>query len=579
MANNSNQATPILISGIGRSGTSALLQALATHSEIYTAEKIGEAPFVSSFLNFLVKFENESPIVEYNLKNYRLEDETRRQVFSDFIMKNQCGNNIDLDEPGKKYWIAKASLGEKAYEKAQEVFGEIRIVYIMRNGIEVVNSARNFEGFADLTFRQLCTRWKENIEISEYQFDLPLASVVKHDELVAKPDLTFSEIFTELGLTDDPNPADFINTNLFNSSFDEKSKDSKAKESFKNRLNAWDSWSIEEQQIFIDECDFLMEKYNFIRPYASLSSSDEPMAEDSTSSADTSSIITVEQKENQPAYEQQTSTDGKSDLSLKIQAMISNEISDSYFNYVCNISAKYNYVFMNVPKVASTSILEQMQLAEDSEQIQCMQNVHDRASSPLHRLSHYSMEEQNKLLFEHTHKRLSLVRNPYNRLLSAFLSKIDRPLQGWKVDPGKPNLRPPKADILAVIKGKKASEIDDMSTGVSFDEFVDVVCSQSLIDMDIHWKPQYAIVQPESISYDYIGRMEDFEQSFTEIRQISGVSEMKIPDISENNTGSSSKMGIYYSNRLALQVYDKYFKDFEIFDYSESININNTEAA
>ena len=346
MANNSNQATPILISGIGRSGTSALLQALATHSEIYTAEKIGEAPFVSSFLNFLVKFENESPIVEYNLKNYRLDAEKRQKVFADFIMMNQCGDSIDLNESGKKYWIAKTSLGKRAYAKAQEVFGEIRIVYIMRNGIEVVNSARNFEGFSDLNFRQLCTRWRENIENSEFQFDLPLVSVVKHDELVAQPETAFTEIFADLCLSDDPKPAEFINTNLFNSSFDEKSKDSKAKESFKNRLNAWDSWTDEEQQMFIDECDFLMEKYNFIRPYADSKSSNESATEGSDSSSNVQSIRSAGESNRHSDVKSQVSTNNTNDLSAKIKTMITDEISDSYFNYVCNVSAKYNYVFM-----------------------------------------------------------------------------------------------------------------------------------------------------------------------------------------------------------------------------------------
>jgi len=42
------KSSPLIISGIGRSGTSALLKALANHSEVFRAEKIGEAPFVTT---------------------------------------------------------------------------------------------------------------------------------------------------------------------------------------------------------------------------------------------------------------------------------------------------------------------------------------------------------------------------------------------------------------------------------------------------------------------------------------------------------------------------------------------------
>lgn len=560
-------AKPLFISGIGRSGTSALLKAMALHPSVYSAEKIGEAPFISSFLNFLAQYENNSPLVDYNLKNYRLEANDRYAIYSQLMVLNQCGKGIDLQEPGKKYWIAKTSLNTEAYEKAKEIFGEVRISYIMRNGIEVINSARNFEGFAALSFEEHCRRWKENIESSEYLFDYPLVSVVKHDQLVADAENTFASIFSSLDLDADAAPADFINTNLFNSSFDETTKDAQTKKNFDNRLKAWDSWSAEEQKHFVDNCDAVMQKYDFVRPYAAATESlGAPQAKTaSQQGAQTTAASAVAH----------TKSGAKNKLNIRAREIIYAKISQSYFDYVCNISSKYKYMFVNVPKVASTSILGQMQIAEDPVAAAEMPNAHDRRVSPLARLTDFSTDVQEEVLFGAQYKRISFVRNPFNRLLSAYLSKIEKPLVGWKVNPASPEVRPPKADILAIIQGKTKVDIVDMSPNVSFQEFLDVVASQDIVDMDIHWKPQFSIINPAEIDYDFVGRMENFNDDFLSIKKIAGITALNTPEVSANMTRSSEKLAAYYDAETTNQLLQVYSDDFEYFDYETSLKLQS----
>ena len=567
MTNNQNTATPLLISGIGRSGTSALLKALALHSEVFKANKVGEAPFVSAFLNFLAQFENNSPMVDYNLQNYRLDDQDRRKTFAELLIMNQCGKQLELDGSDKKYWIAKTTLGIEAYAKAQEIFGDVRIAYIMRNGIEVINSARNFSGFSNLEFMEHCQRWKTNIESSEYLFGYPKVSVVKHDEMVAEPQKTFERIFSQLEIKQDQEPAKFIGGNIFNSSFDKTAEDTKSKERFKNRLDAWNSWSAEEQTVFIENCDELMTKYNFVRPY-----SEEPEKETAAYlPTDKSSIRQVESTDETP--EEDAVVKQKRRMSGKVRSLIDNKISVAYFDYVCNVSIKNKFVFVNVPKVASTSILSEMQLSEDVEQTRRMANVHDRGNSPLGRLTEYSIDQQEEMLFGTSYKRVSFVRNPYSRILSAYLSKIGKPLNGWKVNPKAPNVRPPKAEILSVIQAKPSSEITDMSTKVSFDEFVDVVASQEVIDMDIHWKPQVAILNLDNIDYDFVGRMENFQEDFLNLKNVTGNEELHVPSFSKNKTGSSEKLNTYYNDSIIQRVSTKFNDDFEAFEYSHDLKI------
>ena len=207
---------PLFISGIGRSGTSALLKSLAQHSKVVEPRKLGEAPFVAAFLEFLQNYEDASPNSDYNKKNYCLESEAQKEIFRDLLVRIQCGLD-PADFSDDSVWIAKTSLPEHTYSKAEELFSAVRCVHIIRNGIEVVNSAKKFDGFKSLTFEALCRRWSGNIESCRFLFDKPGATQIRHDHLVSDPVTTYKNAFAAIGLPYDDKPAAWTSSNLFNS--------------------------------------------------------------------------------------------------------------------------------------------------------------------------------------------------------------------------------------------------------------------------------------------------------------------------------------------------------------------------
>lgn len=259
--------TPIFVSGIGRSGTSALIAALSTHSEIVEPENIGEAPFVHHFLEFLSQFEDRSNSKDYNLKNYKLNESDRYREFARLMALVQYGVDVYHAENEDRFWIAKLSLDLTQKRKADQVFGESRIVYIVRNGIEVVNSAKSFSGFQHSTFKELCFRWVDNQKKCSYVEESQNCVLVKHHELVSNPDAVFDTVYKALNIGSDSNPANFIKTNLFNSSFDNTAKNTDTTNAFSDRLRCWNDWSEEEKCTFIDICDDAMVQYDFTRPY------------------------------------------------------------------------------------------------------------------------------------------------------------------------------------------------------------------------------------------------------------------------------------------------------------------------
>lgn len=258
---------PIFISGIGRSGTSAVISSMSEHREIVKPDRVGEAPFINHFIRFLKEFEDLSPHRDYHFKNYQLSSDRRAEVFSNLMAMLQYGFDVDKNGPDKRFWIAKVSLDHESYEKAKEILGELRILYVVRNGVEVVNSARNFKGFSDLSFEQLCRRWVNNISQCSYVHNTENCAVIKHHEMVINPSRVFERVYKEISIGYDDTPADFIAKTLFNSSFDKSEKLESTATVFSNRLQCWNDWSSEEKSTFISICDETMEIHSFTKPY------------------------------------------------------------------------------------------------------------------------------------------------------------------------------------------------------------------------------------------------------------------------------------------------------------------------
>jgi len=185
-----------------------------------------------------------------------------------------------------------------------------------------------------------------------------------------------------------------------------------------------------------------------------------------------------------------------------------------------------------------------------------MKNVHDRTVSPLARLSDFSYDEQDALIFGDSTYKFTFVRNPYSRLLSAYRSKIERCL-------------PAKKEIIAVLDGKHKSEVESVERDITFSEFIDVVISQSALEMNSHWKHQVAHLNIESIEYDFIGRFETFSQDIKKVcKRIYGDNSVELP-VSKNYTGADELLDVYYDRDLYHKVYTAFREDFERFEYTK----------
>lgn len=144
----------------------------------------------------------------------------------------------------------------------------------------------------------------------------------------------------------------------------------------------------------------------------------------------------------------------------------------------------------------------------------------------------------------------TFVRNPYSRVLSAYLDKIARG-QGGRFSrfPG---------------YGKNSPE--------GFEEFVVFLSCGGLL-ANRHWWPQVELLSWPLSRFDYIGRVEQMDEGMARVLKdvgsdFSKASSLRVPHVlSAHTTSAASKEDYYYSSLSRKLVRELYGDDFEAFGY------------
>lgn len=572
---------PIFVTGIGRSGTSALLKCLIYHKDVIEPKVLGEAPFIGHFVNFIHNYENGTDR-EYRLKNYKLDEEARANAFGELLYKLHIEpkNEIVGNKTHSNYWPAKAFPNRKNFNAFRSIFPKMKVFYIMRNGIEVVNSTRNFHGFSNLTFEDCCRRWAGSIQANNFLENKAGVAFIKHHDMVTDPVNVLGNAFESIGMKRDPKPGEYIQSNIFNSSFDKTNNSINAEEHFQGRLQkAWDDWTKEEQELFIRLCGSYMKAYGFALPVGYEGRKTLKPAEQKTSTPATVKAVQTKKIPLKPAVKVKpgkvspkalTKNPTKTVLSkLKnrptLKGTLENKLTaympPKISNYCLHTSLTNKFTYVEVPKTGCTTLKHLVQtieyaseggIPEDRQNVGS--HVHYRNQSPLPMFKDMTKREKVKSLSGKDMRVFTFVRNPYSRALSCYKSKIE-------VGIG------PKKKLIALRDGVSPEEAD-MTKHISFREFLELVSSQKSLDMDIHWRPQVDQTMIDIVKYDFIGRYENFSADVAHI--IEEVSpngfEFDIPK-PRNKTKAAQELESYFDADSKKLVQKIYGNDFAAFGY------------
>lgn len=224
-------------------------------------------------------------------------------------------------------------------------------------------------------------------------------------------------------------------------------------------------------------------------------------------------------------------------------------------NYLIHIDDKRRIAYLETPKVACTSIKKYMQDRYHGEVV-VLENhnkVHDRSLSPLKAPRDLSNKELGRL-FEGNYRRFSFVRNPFTRVLSAYLDKIVE--NNWERERHLPK--------LGFTKGAQ----------VSFLEFLEAVVKVPDRERDIHYASQASLLLAGQVEMDFIGAFERFDADFAAMK-----GELYSDKVEDNYAGfgrhhatnASDKVKLFYGEKEITLVQQIFTVDFEIYGYSKKL--------
>lgn len=223
------------------------------------------------------------------------------------------------------------------------------------------------------------------------------------------------------------------------------------------------------------------------------------------------------------------------------------------------VSTKKRYLYFEVPKAACTQMKELLRTLEGGPPVKLLAGrtwqtrremfVHARSSVPLPSLVDLDDRTQREVLESPDFFRMTIVRNPYKRLISSYRNRV------LLCEPG-------AEEVYLHVKGGLPG-IRNKSL-VSFKEFIDYVESCNLRTCNVHWSRQVDHVFFPVLNFSYVGKVEQFGEALGRFGQHLGLAD---PLVADKRNVSFPVGFASYSQDLAGRVYSLYREDFETLGY------------
>jgi hypothetical protein len=192
--------------------------------------------------------------------------------------------------------------------------------------------------------------------------------------------------------------------------------------------------------------------------------------------------------------------------------------------------------------------------------------AHDRELSGFEFLS--DREDSETLLRDKSIKKYCFVRNPFSRVLSAYLNKIEP----FAIKQRLPEHDPHFHDLHAIIDNFRLQNVPGEKR-VNFFVFLKWIQESGDTHADNeHWIPQSDLLHLNTINYDFIGKFENIQADASRLLsmmncelQFPTQEKMKFPP-----TRATDKLREYYSEREIQIAKAIYGSDFELLDYDDN---------
>jgi len=232
---------------------------------------------------------------------------------------------------------------------------------------------------------------------------------------------------------------------------------------------------------------------------------------------------------------------------------------EARLSYGSFVSVEGRFVYIEVPKAASTSMKEVLreltnagplpQSVPRQRETRRRMYVHVRENVPLPSLLTFDEVTQRDLLESPDVLRFTVVREPYRRLVSGWRDKVIL-------------CEPSRDDVYSAIIGGPPPL--DAKRYPSFGEFVSYLETVPAKLWDPHWWRQVDLTFPKAFDFNHIGDATKFDVT---LRRLSD--HLKLSHFIINNRSNETLMRLtpHFSLDLAIRIQTLYREDFAAFGY------------
>ena len=241
-------------------------------------------------------------------------------------------------------------------------------------------------------------------------------------------------------------------------------------------------------------------------------------------------------------------------LRARIGSLRADDINQS-LGFHSWVSDGRRYVYMAVPKVACSRIKLSLHLLEGGAEPASLGDIHEEGT----RLAAYGDAEAAERLGSGDWLRFCFVRNPYDRLVSAYKTQIGNTWNDeydWV-----------KEEVREACAYPASARADGRL--VAFRDFVRYLGdAPEQVRRDGHFNLQTNILMPDAVAYDLVGRFEDFAADFSRVlRRLDAAPEVLATASEAKNSTPFVQAALVYDRELAERVFELYRADFERYGY------------
>lgn len=251
----------VILTGVGRSGTVALREALGRHEQVHSTGS------ENNILYELLHTARANCTYESRRFAMQVDDAAYDAAFRKLIHELLWPRPSD---PRPQRLLAFTALSPSRADYLCRLFPGVKVIYLVRNGIEVVASRQRHPGFANRPFREHCEVWALARKLVEWGRDRDDFTLIRHEHIVNTETLqpTLDQLWAWIGLAPEPASRQFLHENCLHPTRagDEHRMPSEA---LRDRGDRWLRWTPGERQVFMEACGETMISLGYAIPWSS----------------------------------------------------------------------------------------------------------------------------------------------------------------------------------------------------------------------------------------------------------------------------------------------------------------------